>query len=109
MPLVLGYSDLNMNRVDSLLSEHGELFLSLSPKHAKACVSFIETVRASQRWGSTPFLSRLDPLAKALWVTLRIMFSCPRLFELGRVVILNSRSQSWEQGPDGNILFRFAR
>jgi hypothetical protein len=109
MSVVLSYSDLKMDRVDSLLSADGEVLVSLPPKHAKACVAFIETVRVTRSWGKTPFRARLAPLAKGLWTTLRISLSSPRLFELSRVVVLNSSSHSWQQGSDGNVLFRFAR
>ena len=111
MAAALGYADLDMDRVDSVLSQTGELFVSLPEKHARACIAFIETVRVAQRWSTnrTPFFKRLWPLAKALWITLRILFAHSRLFELGRVVVLSTSSQTWTQGADGNFLFRFAR
>ncbi len=109
MSIVFRYSDLKMDRVDSLLSADGEVLISLPPKHAKACIALIETVRATRGWGKIPFLARLAPLMKGLWVTLRILLSSPRLFELRRVVVLNSSSHSWKQESDGNVLFRFAR
>jgi hypothetical protein len=109
MTQVLGYSDLTMDRVDSIFSETGELLVSLPPSHAETCIAFIETVRAAHGWRKTPYISRLLPFARGLWVTLRIVLRYPRLFELGRVVVLNSSSQTWEQRPDGNVLFKFAR
>ena len=112
MAAALGYTDLRMDRVDSVLSQNGELLVSLPERRARACIAFIETVRVAQSWStnrSTPFIARLCPLAKGLWVTLRILFAHPRLFELGRVVVLNTPSQTWEQSADGSFLFRFAR
>jgi hypothetical protein len=107
----LEYTDLRMDRVDSVLLQNGELLVSLPERRARACIAFIETVRVAQSWSTnrTPFIARLCPLAKGLWVTLRILFAHPRLFELGRVVVLNSSSQTWEQSADGSFLFRFAR
>jgi hypothetical protein len=111
MAAALGYADLDMDRADSMLSQTGELFVSPPEKHARACTAYIETIRAAQSWSTnrTPFVKRLWPLAKGLWITLRILFTYSRLFELGRVVFLNTASQSWSQGADGNFLFRFAR
>jgi len=111
MVAALGYADLNMDRVDSVLSQSGELLISLPEKHARACMTFIETIRVVQSWpvNHTPFLARLWPLAKSLWVTLRILVAHPRLFELGRVIVLNSSAQTWERLPDGTFLFRFVR
>jgi hypothetical protein len=111
MAAALGYVDLSMDRVDAVLSQTGELLVSLPERRARACIAFIETVRAVQSWSTnrTPFVARLWALAKSLWVTLRILFAHPRLFELGRVVVLNTSSQTWTQGADGNFLFRFAR
>lgn len=111
MVAALGYADLDMNRIDSVLSETGELFVSLPETHARACIAFIETVRAAQGWSAnrTPFVARLGPLAKGLRVTLRILLAHPRLFELGRAVVLNTSSQTWTRGADGSFLFRFVR
>lgn len=111
MVAALEYADLNMDRVDSVLSETGELFVSLPEGRARACIAFIETVRVAQGWSTnrTPFVTRLWPLVKGLGVTLRILLAHPRLFELGRVVVLNTTSQTWTQGADGSFLFRFVR
>lgn len=111
MTSALRYDDLNMNRVDTIFSENGELLVTLSPNHAAALISFIETVRVSQSWGKnrTPFLARLVPLAKGLLVTLHIAVKHSRLFDLGRVIVLNSASLTWEELPDGQIVFRFMR
>jgi len=111
MTAALGYADLDMDRADSVLSQTGELFVSLPERRARACIAFIETVRVAQSWSTnrTPFVARLWPLAKSFWITLRILFAHPRLFELGRIVVLNTSSQTWTQGADGNFLFRFAR
>ena len=109
MTSVLNYAELESNRANSLLSTEGELFVSLPPKHAKALVSFIEITRIAQSWNAkqTPFLKRLPSLAKGLWVAAIILFRHPRLFELGRVVVLNSRSQIWHHQPTGDVLFTF--
>jgi hypothetical protein len=109
MPCVLYYADLEINRVDALLSNEGELFVSLPQKHAKALVSFIETIRVVQSWRAqqTPVLKRLPFLAKGLWLTASVAVMQPRLFELGRVVVLSSRSQTWEQQVAGDVLFTF--
>jgi len=111
MAAALEYTDLRMDRVDSVLSQNGELLVSLPERRARACIAFIETVRVAQSWSTnrTPFIARLCPRAKGLWVALRIFFAHPRLFELGRVVVLNTSSQTWEQSADGSFLFRFAR
>ena len=108
---VLRYTDLNMDRIDSVLSQNGELLVSLPVKHARACVEFIETVRVVRSWPAnrTPFIARLWPLAKGLLLTLRILVAHPRLFELGRIVVLNASAETWEQSADGNFLFRFVR
>jgi hypothetical protein len=100
-----------MDRVDSVLSQNGELLVLLPQKHARACIAFIEIVCVAKSWSTnrTPFIARLWPLAKGLWLSLRILFVHPRLFELGRVVVLNTSSQTWEQSADGNFLFRFAQ
>ena len=110
MESALEYADLKMDRVDSILSQNGELLVSLPENHAHACIAFIHTVRVSQSWSTnrTPFIARIWPLAKGFWVTLRILFAHPRLFELGPVVVLNSSSQTWEQRADSTYLFRFA-
>ena len=106
---VLRYAELEMNRVDSLFSAEGELLVSLPPKHASALVSFIAATRVAQGWevNRTPFLSRLIPLTKSLLVTARITLMHSRLFALGGVVVLNSRFQTWERLPDGDVLFTF--
>jgi hypothetical protein len=111
MTSALRYDDLDMNRVDGIFDEKGELLVSLPPNHASALISFIETTQVAQSWSKsrTPFLARLVPLAKGLLVTLRITIKHSRLFELGRVVVLNSASQTWEKLPDGHVLFRFVR
>ena len=111
MAQALGYADLSMDRVDSVLSHNGELLVSLSENHARACIAFIEMVRVAQSWPTnrTPLVARLWPLAKGLWITLRILFAHIRLFELSRVVVLNASAQTWEQSADGSFLFRFAR
>lgn len=109
MSSALRYAELEINRVDSLLSAEGELLVLLPPKHASALVSFIEATRTAQGWSvnRTPFLARLIPLAKSLLVTARITFMHSRLFALGQVIVLHSRSQTWEPLPDGDVLFRF--
>jgi len=111
MTSALCYEDLDMNRVDGILDEKGELLVSLPPNHASALISFIETTQVAQSWSKnrTPFFARLVPLAKGLLVTLRITIKHSRLFDLGRVVVLNSASQTWEKLPDGHVLFRFVR
>lgn len=111
MDSALGYLDLSMDHVDSVLSQKGELLVSLPGKHARACMSFIGTVQAVQSWSPrrTPFLARLWPLVKGLLVTIRILVAHSKLFELSRVIVLNSSAQTWEQHPDGTYLFRFVR
>jgi hypothetical protein len=111
MTSTLRYDDLDMNRVDAIFDEKGELLISLPPNHASALISFIKAVQVSQSWAKngTPFLARLVPLAKGLLVTLRITVKHSRLFDLSRVIILNSASQTWEHLPDGQVLFRFIR
>jgi len=111
MPDILDYDDLDMNRVDGVLEREGELFLSLAPNHAKACIAFIETIRTAQAWSPRHVarIARIPPLISGWWVTLRILFRHSRIFELGRVVVLNSSGQSWHALPDGSYLFRFSK
>jgi len=47
MASAIGYADLTMDRVDSVLSQNGELLVSLSEGHAHACIAFIQTVRVA--------------------------------------------------------------
>ena len=111
MANAIQYEDLKIGRVDTILSQNGELFVSLPDKHARACIAFIETIRAAQSWPAdrSTFVAGLWALTKALLVTLRILLAHPKLFELSRVIVLNASSQTWEQSADGNFLFRFAR
>lgn len=111
MTSVLRYDELDMNLVNDILDKKGELLVSLSPKHASALISLIETTRTVQSWSKrrTPFLFRLVPLAKGLCLVLRITIRHSRLFELGQIVVISSASQSWENLPDQNVLFRFTR
>jgi hypothetical protein len=111
MTSALLYDDLDSNRVDSAFDEKGELLVSLPPNHATALISFIETIWVTNSWGPKriPYHARLVPLAKGLVVILRILFGHSRLFDLGGVIVLKSSSQTWEQLPDGQVLFRFAR
>jgi hypothetical protein len=111
MTSALRYDDLDMNRVDAIFDEKGEILISLPANHASALISFIETMQVTQSWSKnhTPFLARLAPLAKGLLVTLRIAIKHSRLIDLGRVIVLNLTSQTWEKLPDGHVLFRFMR
>src|SRR5215210_5787441 len=110
-PKVFEYSNLDLDQVDAVLAQNGELLGSLPERHARACIVFIETVRdvRSLNKNRSPFITRCWVLAKGLWMTLRLMLAHPRLFQLGRVVILNSSSQTWERSTDRNFLFRFTR
>lgn len=111
MAETLVYEDLEIERVDAALARDGELLLALPETRARACIAFIEAVRASKSLGAspTPFLKRLWSLTKGASVTLRVLFTHPKLFELGRVVVLNTSSQTWTQSPNGTFLFRFAK
>ncbi len=111
MTTVLVYEDLDTKRIDPVFSKDGQLLVSLPIAHAAALISFIEAVRESQSWGPKriPVISRLLPLAKALLVTLRVTVMHSRLFALGQIIVLNSSSQTWEQLPNGQVLFRFVR
>jgi hypothetical protein len=111
MTTVLRYPELEMNHVDSLFSAQGELLVLLPAKHAEALASLIESTRVVQSWGRnrTPFLARLVPLAKGLLLTLRITIKHSHLSALYGVIALNSRSQTWEQQPDGHVLFCFKK
>ena len=111
MTTVLGYDDLKMDRVDPILSTDGELFVTLPAERAGVLIAFIEATRMSQDWrrNKKPFIARLLPLAKALGTTVRITVMHSRLFELDRVVVLNASSQTWENIPDGHVIFRFVR
>jgi hypothetical protein len=111
MPAPVGYADLKMEQLDFILERDGELLVSLSDRHAHACIEFIQTIRTAQSWpvNRTPRLARIWPMLKGHWVTLRIMLAHSRLFELGRVIVLNTSSQTWERRADGNYLFKFSR
>ena len=108
---VLDYADLAMEHVDRVLDAEGELFVKLSPQHARACIAFIAAIRQAQSWGprQVPRIARLPQLMSGWLVTLRILFGHSKLFELGRVVVLNSAQQSWQTLPDGSYLFRFSK
>lgn len=108
---VLDYADLSMEHVDRVLDAEGELFVKLSPEHASACIAFIDTTRQAQSWRprQVPRIARLPQLLSGWLVTLRILFRHSNLFELGRVVVLNSAEQSWQTLPDGSYLFRFSK
>ena len=99
MPSALHYDDLEMNRVDGVFNEMGEVLVTLPSNHASALISFVETVLIVQSWSKdrTPFLARLMPLAKGLLVTLRVTIRHPRLFDLGQIIVLKSNhSRTWE-------------
>lgn len=108
---VFEYSNLDMNQVDAVLAQNGELLVSLPERHARACIVFIETVRdvKSLNKKRSPLITRCWVLAKGLWMILRLMLAHSRLFQLSRVVILNSASQTWKQSADHHFLFRFTR
>ena len=110
-PKVFEYSNLDMDQVDSVLAQDGELFVSLPERHARACIAFIETVRGvkSLNKDRPPLVTRCWVLGKGFWMTLRLVLAHSRLFQLSRVVILNSSSQTWEQRVDRNFLFRFTQ
>ncbi|MDO9269344.1 MAG: hypothetical protein Q7T96_09565 [Methylobacter sp.] len=111
MTSALRYDDLEMNRVNAIFDEKGDILISLPPNHASALISLIKTVQVTQSWSKnhTPFLARLAPLAKGLLVMLRITIKHSRLIDLVRVIVLNSTSQTLEKLPDGHVLFRFMR
>ena len=108
---VLDYGNLEMKLVDRVLDAEGELFVKLSPQHARACIAFIDTTRNAQSWGpkQVPRVARLPQLLSGWLVTLRILLRHSKLFELGRVVVLNSAEQTWQTLPDGSYLFRFSK
>jgi hypothetical protein len=110
-PKVFEYSNLDMDQVDSVLAQNGELLVSLSEGHARACIAFIETVRdvKSLNTNRPPLVTRCWVLGKGFWMTLRLVLAHSRLFQLSRVIILNSSSQTWKQRVDRNFLFRFTR
>ena len=103
------YSELESHRVDTRLSEDRQLHVSLAAKHAAALIALIETTRVVQGWGvtGTPFLARLSPLGKGLFLILRILLLHSRLLALISVIVLNSRTQIWEQHTDGHVMFTF--
>ncbi len=107
----LEYQDLDLDQVDRMLSQNGELLVSLPERHASACIALIEMVRAAKSWSSNraPVLVRVWRLLKGFLVVLRVLIAHRRLLELSRVVILHTSVQTWEQTADGNFLFRFVR
>jgi hypothetical protein len=111
MTTALCYEDLDTKRVDATFDDNGELLVSLPAKHASVLISFIETIWVTNSWGRnrTPYHARLVPLLKGLLVILRILFKHSKLFELGGVIVLKSTAQTWEQLPDGQVLFKFVR
>lgn len=108
---VLDYRDLRMEHVDRVLDAEGELFVKLSPQHARACIALIDTTRNAQSWGpkQVPRVAWLPQLISGWLVTLRILFRHSKLFELSGVVVLNSAEQTWQTLPDGSYLFRFSK
>jgi len=44
------YRDLDMYQVDGMLSQNGEVLVSLPERHAYTCIAFIEMVRAVKSW-----------------------------------------------------------
>ena len=111
MTSALHYDDIETNRVEAIFGDNGELLVSLPANHASALISFIETIRVTNSWGEKriPYHARLVPLVKGLLVILRILLKHSRLFDLGGVIVLKSTSQTWEQLPDGQVLFRIMR
>jgi hypothetical protein len=107
----LDYRDLRMEHVDRVLDTEGELLVKLTPQHARACIAFIETTRRAQSWGPerVPRIARVPQILRGFLVTLRILVRHSKLFELGRVVVLNSTEQTWQTLPDGSYLFRFSK
>ena len=108
---VIEYRDLDMYQVDGMLSQHGEVLVSLPERHAYACIAFIEMVRAV-KGGSrnrVPLLVRVWRVLKGVLTILRVLIAHRRLLELSRMVILNTSVQTWERTADGSFLFRFAR
>ena len=105
----LEYEDLEMDRVDRLLAEHGEIRVSLNTSHAAPLTSLIDVIRATGDWKRLPLLSRLSPGAKALVLTARITFLHSRLLSLLNVIVLHAPAQLWHTRPDGSVLFHFVR
>lgn len=108
---IFEYADLDLDHVDATLARDGELLVSLPEPHAHACIVFIETVRAIKDLNKSrsSIITRCVVLAKGFKMTLQLLLAHRRLFQLGRVVIHNSSSQTWEQKTDHSFLFRFTR
>ena len=109
MLTTLEYGDLEPDRVDRLLAEHGAIRVSLSQKHAAPLASLIDVIRASGNWRQLPLRSRFAPGAKALALTIRITVLHSRLPALLRVIVLHAPSQTWHLRPDGSAVFQFVR
>jgi hypothetical protein len=108
---VIEYRDLDMYQVDGMLSQNGEVLVSLPERHAYACIAFIEMVRAV-KGGSrdrVPLLVRVWRVLQGVLTILRVLIAHRRLLELSRVIILNTSVQTWERTGEGSFLFRFVR
>ena len=107
----LEYRDLDLYRVDGMLSQHGEVLVSLPERHAYACIAFIEMVRAVRSGSSNrvSLLVRVWRVLQGVLTILRLLIAHRRLLELSRVVILNTSVQTWERTGEGSFLFRFVR
>jgi len=107
----MNYDQLTVDAGDALLAGEGVLCVSLPARHARACVALIELHRTSGvlRGTHATLRQRLGYLARGSWLALRLLFADARVLELFNAVVLRSSSQSWEPGPDGDLIFRFSR
>jgi hypothetical protein len=100
-----------MDRVDTLLTQNGEVLVLLSSEHAHAFIAFIETFLAAQSWDRdrTPFLARLGPLARSVVLTCTMSLRHGKLFELSDLVTVNTSSRTWTRVAGDRYLFRFTK
>jgi hypothetical protein len=108
---VTEYRDLDMYQVDGMLSQNGEVRVSLPERHAYACIAFIEMVRTVKGGARNrvPLLVRVWRVLHGGLTILHVLIAHRRLLELSRVIILNTAVQTWERTAEGSFLFRFAR
>jgi len=110
-PRPLEYDELDVDRVDAMLTADGEVLVALPATHAGPFIAFIDTFQTARRWDrdGTPLRSRLGPLAASLVLTVRMSLRHKKLFELSDLVTMNSSSRTWTRVADDRWVFRFTR
>jgi hypothetical protein len=110
VPLTFSYEEIEKEHLERALDSDGEFSIRLSPYRGNALISFIETLNVTKEWRekSTPYLNRLIPMFKGFFVIAQIGIRHSKLFDVGAIVILRSKTQTWEETNDGVLVFRIA-